>query len=223
MHIVRYRDLTPSPWRNGGGVTREIVRQPAAGRFRWRLSVAEVGESGPFSEFAGYRRIMLLLEGRGVRLHFGDGTARALRTPGEMLEFSGTIATVGELIDGPCVDLNLIIEETLAVPQVEVVELEAGAPLRLRRVGAGMAETAGGPSLVVVLRGAAALVPAQEGRGPLELGRWDTALIEAQERETVVAAGLGHGAERAAAAAAKASAPEAPGALVFIARLGAGS
>ena len=52
-----------SVWKNGGGVTHEIIRVPAEGDFHWRLSVAEIDRSGPFSDFTGYSRTMVLLAG----------------------------------------------------------------------------------------------------------------------------------------------------------------
>jgi hypothetical protein len=63
------------PWRNGGGTTSEIAVEPApGGRFRHRLSIADVTASGPFSDFAGYDRHILLLAGRGFTLRV-DGDA----------------------------------------------------------------------------------------------------------------------------------------------------
>jgi hypothetical protein len=102
------------PWKNGGGITHEALRVPAAGdSFHWRVSVAQVDGSGPFSDFAGYRRYMTLLEGAGIALRFGDGTNKALRRAGELAEFDGAMTTYGELIDGPCRDLNLIVAKSM--------------------------------------------------------------------------------------------------------------
>ena len=65
----QYRSM---PWRNGMGVTREIAREPAEGEdFRWRLSLATVASSGPFSSYAGYRRSVTLIEGEGFQLKLG--------------------------------------------------------------------------------------------------------------------------------------------------------
>lgn len=46
--------LPVSPWRNGGGATREVARHPqgaAADGFEWRVSVADIGADGPFSAY----------------------------------------------------------------------------------------------------------------------------------------------------------------------------
>lgn len=68
------------PWKNGGGVTRELVKLPHPtdpARFLARLSIATVATSGPFSAFPGIDRTLLMLEGRGMRLSL-DGTRSAL-------------------------------------------------------------------------------------------------------------------------------------------------
>ncbi|MBS0193963.1 MAG: HutD family protein [Proteobacteria bacterium] len=75
-------------WRNGGGWTREIAsgRMPVesvatsmpTGDWDWRLSIAEIERDGPFSEFAGCDRVLVLLSGNGMRLNFtGTGVAGA--------------------------------------------------------------------------------------------------------------------------------------------------
>ena len=117
MQIVRQASFKAVPWKNGGGVTHEAMRVPANGDpFRWRVSVARIEVSGPFSDFTGYDRKMVLLKGAGVELRFAHGAAQALRAVGEMAEFDGALAAHCELIDGPCVDLNLMVAQP--VPEV---------------------------------------------------------------------------------------------------------
>ena len=53
---VLLSDVKASPWKNGGGVTREIAKGAAAGPdddWGWRISIAEVERDGPFSTFPG--------------------------------------------------------------------------------------------------------------------------------------------------------------------------
>ena len=57
------------PWKNGRGVTSEVIRVPDAEDYHLRLSVAEVIESGPFSTFPGYTRWSLLLAGGPIWLN----------------------------------------------------------------------------------------------------------------------------------------------------------
>jgi environmental stress-induced protein Ves len=113
LRVIRQTSFTTTPWKNGGGITHEAIREPeGGGPFRWRVSVAHIDASGPFSEFAGYNRKMVLLRGAGIDLHFGDGTHGALRNVGEFLEFDGALAAHCDLLSGPCVDLNLMVAKS---------------------------------------------------------------------------------------------------------------
>jgi environmental stress-induced protein Ves len=45
MEIIRFAELRPEPWRNGGGVTRELASHPKVasaqdGAWDWRVSIA---------------------------------------------------------------------------------------------------------------------------------------------------------------------------------------
>ena len=135
MQIIRKSSFTATPWKNGGGVTHEVMRVPARGdSFRWRVSVAHIDASGPFSDFAHYHRKMVLLRGTGVALKFADGSHRELRQIGELVEFDGGVPTYCELLGGPCVDLNLMVSKsTHAEARVEAVGegfLVRGSPLQ---------------------------------------------------------------------------------------------
>ncbi len=70
MEIIRYAALKPRPWRNGGGVTRELARFPESaaegtqdGSWDWRVSIAEMSKAGDFSAFPGMDRVMTVVEG----------------------------------------------------------------------------------------------------------------------------------------------------------------
>jgi len=65
------------PWRNGHGATREVVAWPLGATldtFAWRVSVATIARSGPFSRFPGVMRTLVLLSGAGVRLTTANGS-----------------------------------------------------------------------------------------------------------------------------------------------------
>lgn len=69
--LIRGADLVAAPWKNGGGVTREVAAVPEqAGldSFVWRVSIADVAQAGPFSRFAGIDRTLVLLSGAGMLL-----------------------------------------------------------------------------------------------------------------------------------------------------------
>lgn len=55
-HLVRVSDVAPQRWRNGGGVTRELLSRPAGNSWQVRVSVADIDADGPFSPFPGVER-----------------------------------------------------------------------------------------------------------------------------------------------------------------------
>jgi uncharacterized protein len=112
------------PWKNGLGVTREIAIDPPgadlAGRFRWRLSIAEIGSSGPFSAFPGYERTIMVIEGHGMDLAVGNDPARRLDRRFEPFVFSGDAPAEVRLIRGPIRDFNLMVDRSLLQSRTEV-------------------------------------------------------------------------------------------------------
>ncbi|MBX3468850.1 MAG: HutD family protein [Planctomycetes bacterium] len=114
------------PWKNGLGVTREVAVSPedadVGERFRWRVSLATVERSCPFSEFHGYERTLLLLSGDGLALDFGEAAPpRTLTAPLEPCTFQGEWRTTCRLVGGPVEDLNVMTDRTRAAATVEVV------------------------------------------------------------------------------------------------------
>jgi environmental stress-induced protein Ves len=165
LKIVRRAAFTAIPWRNGGGITHEAIRVPPTGdAFLWRVSVAQIDSSGPFSDFAGYDRKMVLLQGRGIALEFGSGERRALRGIGDWVEFDGAMSTRCELLDGPCVDLNLMVSKSLRTA------------MRIERLSE--------PTLVAAMRGETTLIfgiqdplSLDSGGESARLGCWDLAIL----------------------------------------------
>ena len=105
---VRLDEVTAAPWRNGGGVTRELLAWPEAGEWRVRMSVAEVAGDGPFSCFDGAQRWFAVLAGAGVRLRL-QGATHELTQRSAPFEFDGAIATECELLAGATQDFNLML------------------------------------------------------------------------------------------------------------------
>jgi environmental stress-induced protein Ves len=165
MQIVRRREFVTTPWKNGAGITHEALRMPPGGdAFLWRVSVAELGASGPFSDFSGYRRAMVLLRGGGLRLHFADRSALHLREVGDLVQFDGAVETRCELQGGACTDLNLILCGTVTGSDVRVERLVA--PLSMNLLPQNVL-------LVFAICGAVTLDAGSSG--PVELGEWDLA------------------------------------------------
>ena len=108
MRILRIDDAPAQPWKNGGGVTRELLVWPAGGDWQWRVSVADIEADGPFSAFPGVERWFTVLKGAGVELTV-DGQAHRLTRASPPLRFDGGAATHCRLLDGPTRDLNLML------------------------------------------------------------------------------------------------------------------
>ncbi len=106
--LVCWQDVPPQPWRNGGGVTRELLAGPAGGDWAWRISVADIDRSGPFSAFPGVTRWFAVLSGAGVALGLPDGERR-LHPGTEACRFDGAAAPACRLLAGPTRDLNLML------------------------------------------------------------------------------------------------------------------
>ena len=135
IHTVRLADAAPQPWRNGGGSTRELLLWPDADAWQLRVSVAEVVRDGPFSPFPGYQRHFAVVQGAGVVLSFGDEDHR-LGTGSMPLAFDGARPPACTLIDGPTLDLNLMVRQDAGSGRMRPVALgdEWSEPLPLRAV-----------------------------------------------------------------------------------------
>jgi uncharacterized protein len=169
LRIIRKSSFTPKPWKNGGGVTHEVTRVPADGdTFAWRVSVAHIDASGPFSDFSGYDRKMVLLKGEGVELEFADGGRRSLRRPGDLAEFDGALPVHCTLLGGPCVDLNLMVAKAHAA---------RAAVRRFTPTQDGLSASAscGESTLIFSIDDAIAVTGA--GNKPVLLEPWDLAVL----------------------------------------------
>lgn len=156
LRLYRAADYPSMPWRNGGGTTRQVACNPggSSAAFDWRLSLADVAQDGEFSAFAGYQRIITVLEGKGIQLTV-DGRQEAPLAPRAAYAFSGDARVDCRLLDGPIRDFNLIYAparhharlqwvagpgpHTFHSSAPTVLVLNAGAALSLQVDGAGHA------------------------------------------------------------------------------------
>lgn len=163
--MIRYlpaAERAAVPWKNGGGVTREIAVSPeGAGMddFEWRVSLADVGADGPFSAFPDVDRILTVVEGAGMDLTVG-GERRLVDTRYLPQDFRGDVPTDGRLLAGPVVNLNVMWRrgDGRTAPTVAVVHGRLPLPA---------------DALVVVLDGSAEVAG-------LTLGRYDAALLSGE-------------------------------------------
>ncbi len=106
--VIRLDDVKPTPWRNGGGTTRELIAWPSSHDWEWRASVAEVSQSGSFSSFPGVQRWFAVLSGDGVGLTV-NGQLYELHQIDQPLRFDGAAKTHCELLSGATQDFNLMV------------------------------------------------------------------------------------------------------------------
>ena len=118
MRIIRFHQLQIQPWKNAGGITREIAARRVDENIVWRLSLAEVARDGPFSNFANLSRILTVIKGNGMRLIHAGGTIQARLN--EPVQFDGALAIRSELVDGPITDLNVIYNSELFQAEVAI-------------------------------------------------------------------------------------------------------
>jgi environmental stress-induced protein Ves len=77
VQIINPNEFKRLPWKNGKGETIELAINEGGSLadFDWRISMASVTEDGPFSDFSGYQRHLLLLKGIGIELTHLDGAS----------------------------------------------------------------------------------------------------------------------------------------------------
>jgi len=98
------------PWKNGKGETIELAINQGGNLddFIWRLSMASVVEDGVFSDFSGYQRNLILIEGNGINLQHDHRKIDKLSNILDVANFDGGCSTVGNLHAGAITDFNVI-------------------------------------------------------------------------------------------------------------------
>lgn len=163
ISVIRHDDHQLVPWKNGLGMTREVANaHDSEGRMLWRISLATVDRDGPFSDFTGYRRIIMLLEGKGMTLDFGEHGRAVMDRPFVPVPFDGGWATSATLHDGPTRDLNVVTSAGKANGAVAVLEpgnrtvnLAPAHAVTLLYMLRGVAEVQGGGRPWVLVAGEA--------------------------------------------------------------------
>lgn len=172
MEIIRFAELKAQPWRNGGGVTRELASHsastpspetPGANGWDWRVSIADVSKAGDFSAFPGMERVLTVVEGELLVLSV-DGAEHPLEKY-RPYRFSGDAAAAGSLPTGDIRDLNVITRVGSFKGYTSIIEL---SKKRAHPVFEGQ--------LGILLQGQAAATPGPAGTAaaePTTLARYD--------------------------------------------------
>ena len=174
MKLIRFADLTPKPWKNGGGTTTEIAVSPdGAGfdDFDWRLSVAEVASDGAFSLFPQIDRTLTLIEGQGLDMSIEGREAVRLTPVSAPLAFPGDVPVTASLVEGPIRDFNVMTRRGRFNHQISRHDLAKGR----------LALPQDGLQLVVALGVGSIRI----GADSLDLGFGDVLVFEADDTGSI--------------------------------------
>lgn len=128
MKLVRFSDLREGRWRNGMGVSWDIVSEPSdagAGDFGWRFAIARIDSDVPFSHYPGTDRIFTLIEGNGLDLDFAGQESLAVHHPFVPHPYPCDVDTFCRLRDGPCRALNLFLKRGTWTAAVDIISSNA--------------------------------------------------------------------------------------------------
>ncbi|MGE0005682.1 MAG: HutD family protein [Parvibaculaceae bacterium] len=73
LRLLRAEDYAAKPWKNGQGVTRDVLLAPVSDDFDVRVSLADIPPSSTFSAFPGICRHITRISGDALALTFADG------------------------------------------------------------------------------------------------------------------------------------------------------
>lgn len=189
MEIIRYSELKPQSWRNGGGVTRELASHPEAasaedGAWDWRVSIAEISKAGPFSAFAGTDRVLTVIDGELLLLNV-DGAEQPLEKH-RPFRFPGDAPSSATLPTGNVQALNVVTRKGSFKGYTSIIELSKKR-----------AHPVFGGQLGVLLQGQATVSPGGaviSGAGPDDgaepLGRYDAVVGSDTETPEVLGRGF---------------------------------
>ncbi|ELX10919.1 HutD/Ves family protein [Janthinobacterium sp. HH01] len=169
--LIQYASLRPAPWKNGGGSTTEIAVSPSGAgfdEFDWRVSLATISQSGPFSSFPGIDRSLALVAGDGVLLDFGD--ERFVLSPSEpLIEFDGEAAVHATVTGSLTTDFNVMTRRGRCRHRLEPLVVRGTEQLK-RRGGTTLLFLADGESLTL-----------SSARERIAMVRYDVLVMEAEE------------------------------------------
>ena len=125
-------DYQEVPWRNGGGLSWNIVMDSAhpefeQGMFNWRFATARIESDGEFSTYGAIDRTITLLEGDGFELDvIGNHGQTRLSVNKQKIKqtFPGDVLTTCHLENGPVSVLNVMCARGLWKSDVSVTNVD---------------------------------------------------------------------------------------------------
>lgn len=136
IRIQRFGEHRQMPWKNGLGITRELISRPASdgsGGFDWRISLATVGASGPFSVFAGIDRTIAVLQGDGMQLTVDGRREPPLLVGSPPFAFSGDAEVQADCLGGETLDLNVMSRCGVVVHRMTKINVSAAQRLSMSK------------------------------------------------------------------------------------------
>src|SRR5262249_14081127 len=131
-----------TPWKKGAGTTIDIAGQDDV----WRFGRTPIATPGPFSDYTGFDRMQVLVEGRGLVLETPDGEID-VRVPFKPVRFAGETAITSRLEAGPVEVVNLIGKRSAVAIDLLVIfasqTAQLGKGTHLVYAAAGAAEVDG--------------------------------------------------------------------------------
>ena len=185
LSVLEKKSYQRSVWKNGLGFTDQIAIQPPGADlkradFLWRLSSARIERDSPFSLFPEHDRILLILEGAGVRISHqyspDEEGELADVLPLEPYEFPGDVPTQCSLLKGPVVDLSLFLRKGVMDSAVEVREVPPGEVEIWSPMGSW--------NFALVAQGVFEISGAGATTSPRRLAMGDTARVDFHSPET---------------------------------------
>ena len=131
VKIIAPNDFITMPWRNGLGSTTEVLKHQSEDVFQWRLSMADVAHDGAFSDFSGYDRCLILINGAGLTLTDEKCQKWTLTRQLDEAHFKGEDHIDARLHDGPIRDFNLITRRQKCSSKVFTSQQRANQTIHL--------------------------------------------------------------------------------------------
>ena len=129
LHRFDTHAISATPWKNGGGSTREIACFPTHSSlddFDWRVSLATIASDGPFSIFPGIDRVLTLLSGTGLHLQSTEGAHELanerITVTSPPYGFAGETPLHCTMLGGPSTDFNVMSRRGKVTAQVQLIE-----------------------------------------------------------------------------------------------------
>jgi uncharacterized protein len=127
IHILAQKNYRQKLWKNGRGITSVIALYPpdAEADFDWRVSMADIKESGPFSHFPGIDRVLVLLEGLSLIIQHPNLKSEHKLNLLQPYHFSGDIETFA-IVQAEGIDFNVMTKRGKVLSNVLVEHLAVG-------------------------------------------------------------------------------------------------